>query len=290
MKKNVLSIALALCLFFVQNSNAQRRALVGNGIEQKIQKDILAFENLEINWLDGNIEIEYGVEKSDISIHTNTNIADILTIKSEENKLVLAIKNNGNNRLWLEDDFTTIKIRTTKQAKQIVYAANANTVVKGIDTDKLKLVKEGNGNLVLNGKAQVFNLQKQGNGNLDAKKLTTAEAQVRTSGNGNTEIAAAKLTEKWVMGNGGFRNILTDKEEVYTSQKRVNVVFLNTSNKRNNYDIRGRNEGGGRFSYGFGLRANEQQKEYLPVGTQIFRNGQLIYTVQEADNEQVIKL
>lgn len=208
--KQFISIILLSFLFFANQNMAQgkRKALVGNGKEKTIRYELKSFDKLEVLWLDGNIEVEFGAEKSDISIVTDENLFELLNVKNEEGFLQLSVKNNEYNRLWVEDDKTIIKIRSTAKASEIIYKANANAHIKGIDATMLHFVKEENGDVKLEGKANTFHVEKSGNGNVDAQKLATAQAKVSSIGNGNLYIQAKSIDKERMMGNGDFQNIL----------------------------------------------------------------------------------
>jgi hypothetical protein len=142
MKKTILIIAILHFINTLTIAQRTMRPLTGNGKEKQTGYDLKAFDILEILWLDGTIEVEYGAPKSDISILTDENIYNLIEVKNTEGVLKLALKNNYRNRLWVEDDKTTIKIRTTAQPRQITYKANANAVFKGINTDTNTVLKK----------------------------------------------------------------------------------------------------------------------------------------------------
>ena len=145
MKKLFVSIALVCMGTTALFAQRNMRPLTGNGKSKTVQYDIKPFDMLEILWLGGNIEVEYGASKSDISIVTDENIYNLLLVKNTEGSLELEIKNNYANRLWLEDNVTKIKIRTTSQPRSIVYKANAEATFININTQTLKVVKDENG-------------------------------------------------------------------------------------------------------------------------------------------------
>lgn len=208
--KQFISIILLSFLFFANQNMAQgkRKALVGNGKEKTIRYELKSFDKLEVLWLDGNIEVEFGAEKSDISIVTDENLFELLNVKNEEGFLQLSVKNNEYNRLWVEDDKTIIKIRSTAQASEIIYKANANAYIKGLYANMLYFVKEENGDVKLEGNVNTFDVEKSGNGNVDAQKLAAAQAKVSSTGNGNLYIQAKRIDKERVMGNGDFQNII----------------------------------------------------------------------------------
>lgn len=211
--KKIIAIII-LCSYCILNKNfAQRNMypLVGNGNEKTVRYDLKSFDMLDILWLGGNIEVEFGASTSDITIVTDENLLSLLEVKNTDGMLRLEMKNNYKNRLWLEDYKTVIKIRSTAQVRQITYKANANASIKGIDTNVLDLLKDENGNITLLGKAKVLNIQKQDNGNIDAQNLISERTSVESTGNGNVSINAKQIEKKWLRGNGGLWNVAEKK-------------------------------------------------------------------------------
>jgi hypothetical protein len=300
MKKLFVSIALVcMCAssFFAQRN---MQPLTGNGKSKTVVYDIKPFDMLEVLWLDGNIEVEYGASKSDISIVTDENIFDLLLVKntveaknpeeSGKGVLRLEIKNNYANRLWLEDDITKIKIRTTSQPRSIVYKANAEATFKNINTKLLTINKDENGSIQLEGKVEVLDIDKQDNGSIHAEKLVAESVKVGMSGNGSVWVNAQKVLQKSVSGNGGFMNVKDVKMVNASPLKRINVTLFNPNNSKKSYYVTGPNDDGSAFSYGIGLEGMAKKMERFAVGTKIYLKRKLIATVKETDESQVIKL
>lgn len=290
MKKLIFSFSLFLTAILILPAQREMRPLTGNGNTKKLSYEIKAFNNLEILWIDGNIEVEFGAAQSDISIVTDENIFYLLKVDNTEGVLHLELKNNFQNRLWVEDDKTTIKIRTTAQPRQITYKANANAIMKGINTPFLSVKKDENGNLKLLGKVQQLNVEKSDNGNLDAENLLTDITNINADGNGGVTINSKLVQKQVVKGNGGLFNKMTDATSTSPTPRRVNITFYNPSSKGHDYYVTGFNERGKKFSYGLRLGGMAKQSEYLPIGTQVFKSGKLVATLSETDDNQVVRL
>ncbi len=290
MKKLITSFALFFTTISLVFAQREMRPLTGNGMTKTLQYDINPFENLEVLWLDGKIEVEFGAPKSDISIVTDENIFYLLKVKNTESLLKLEIANNFKNRLWLEDDKTIIKIRTTAQPRQITYKANANALMKGINTSFLSIEKDENGNLALSGKVQELNINKKDNGGIDAGNLITDITNINSSGNGAVSINSKSVQKQTVRGNGGFFNKMTDAVKPAPKTKRINITFYNPTSKGSDYYVTGLNERGLKFSYGLRLEGMEKLSEYLPVGTQVFRKGRLVATLSQNDDNKIVEL
>jgi Putative auto-transporter adhesin, head GIN domain len=290
MKKLFVSIALVCTCattFFAQRN---MRPLTGNGISKTVVYDIKPFDMLEILWLGGNIEVEYGASKSDISIVTDENIYDLLLVENTEGVLQLEIKNNYANRLWLEDNVSKIKIRTTSQPRSIVYKANAEATFKNINTKILKINKDENGSIQLEGKVDMLDIDKSDNGSIHAEKLVAESVKVDMSGNGSVRVNAQYILKKSVSGNGGFTNVTDGKMVNIAPLKRVNVTLYNPDNSKKSYYVKGPNDDGSAFSYGIGLEAMGKKMERFTVGTKLYYKRKLVATLKETDDNQVIKL
>jgi hypothetical protein len=294
--KKFLVFAFVLMTLFTNSFSQNMRALTGNGVEKKLTYNIAAFETLEVLWLDGKIEVEFGAAKSDIAINTDENIFNLLKVTNTEGGLKLEMPTNFKNRLWLEDDKTTIKIRTTAQPRQITYKANANARFTNINSPILSINKDENGNMMLEGKAAILEIEKKDNGNIDAENLLAQQATVSSTGNGNVSVNAKALKKQRVWGNGGVSN----KMEVVNTEgginsekmnpKRVNVTLFNPESTRKEYHVSGINNYGRKFSYGLELKGMSKQSEVLPVGTSFYRKGKLIATLKESDENKEIRL
>jgi Putative auto-transporter adhesin, head GIN domain len=290
MTKLFVSIALVCTCattFFAQRN---MRPLTGNGKSKTVVYDIKPFDMLEILWLCGNIEVEYGASKSDISIVTDENIFDLLLVKNTEGVLQLEIKNNYTNRLWLEDNVSKIKIRTTSQPRSIVYKANAEAKFKNINAKILKINKDENGSIQLVGKVDMLDIDKSDNGSIHAEKLVAESVKVDMSGNGSVWVNAQYILKKSVSGNGGFMNIADGKIVNSAPIKRVNVTLYNPENSKKSYSVAGPNDDGSAFSYGIGLEAMGKKMERFTVGTKLYYKRKLVATLKESDDNQVIKL
>lgn len=213
MNKYILIIFVFGLFMWNANYAQKRKAVVGNGKEKSISYDLQSFDVLEVLWLGGKIEVEYGAAKSDISIVSDENLLDLLEVTNTKGTLRLEIKGNERNKLWLEDTKTVIKIRTTSQPQSITFKANANARLKGIDVAKLQVIKSENGNLALEGKATQLNLEKDGNGNVNAQNLLVETAAITSMGNGNVGVNAKKIDRKWMSGNGSLWNEADKKSE-----------------------------------------------------------------------------
>jgi len=286
--------AFAVLFLLLHACFAQRQPLVPDGKPQTLSTALQPFGNLELLWIDGLIEVEFGADTSSLHIVTDENIARLIRVEQTGNTLKISIEGNEHNRLWLEDERTEVRIRTTAQPLNIVYQCNANATLRDISTDALSLEKGMNGDLQLVGTARSLRLRKSGNGTVFAKTLAVETADVEISGNGDAQLNAQKFTARTSTGNGHIINATDAPSPTAAAPlKRVQVQFFNNQAKRGNYFVTGTNGAGRTFSYGLELGAFARQSETLPVGTQIFkgnRSGKLVATLSERDDQQTLKL
>ncbi len=290
--KKIVFLSLCFVATFQHSFAQTMRPLTGNGITQKSVSNIAAFENLEVLWVSGNITVEFGAAQSDVTIESDANIFQLLKVVTNiAGTLRLEIPNNDQNRLWIEDYKTKIYIRTTAQARQIIYKANANAIIRNINSTQLSVIKSGNGNLKMEGKAASLVIKQDDNGNLDAAQLIVDQANVAMVGNGNVDVNAEILKRRLVRGNGGVKNVADGiRNDQPTVAKRIHITFYNPENEQRKYSVSGINESGRKFSYGLSLKSMEKQTEYLPIGTKVRRNGKIVATLTTADDKQLVRL
>ncbi|MBK8111925.1 MAG: DUF2807 domain-containing protein [Saprospiraceae bacterium] len=97
--------------------------------------------------LDGEIKVEIGQEWS-IKVDIPENLFPLLKVEKEdgENQLLIELKDNKNNRLYVEDSKIWIQI-TMPEASVIRSIGNQNVEIKGIMGRYFKAELQGNGNI-----------------------------------------------------------------------------------------------------------------------------------------------
>jgi len=295
MQTVIRALALSFLLFWtLNNCAAQRKPLIPNGKPQNLSMALQPFENLELLWLDGKIEVEFGADTSTLEIISDENILQLIRVENAAGTLKIDVADNEQNRLWLEDDKTTVKIRTTSQPHAIIYKCNANASLRGIAAEKLNLEKDMNGDLKMSGKVDVLTLRKDDNGSIYASELAVGQADVSIKGNGDVQLSAQQFLRREASGNGGIGNANDAPTPVPLPVRRVRVTFYNNRAGRGDFYVTGTNEAGKTFSYGLELGAFAKESESLPVGTQVYqgsgKSGKLLVTLEEADDKQTVKL
>lgn len=163
--------------------------------------DKVYFENL-----DGNIEVEIGKNWS-ISIIIDDNLESLLQFieNRSEYELKIQFKDNGNNRMYIENTNTVIKI-TMPEASVIKNTGNSDITINNIIGRYFRLENIGNGNAVLSGSTNQLDIEKTGNGDVNSEKLIAKNAKIKSTGNGNVVVNVTKEITGKLFGNGDIIN------------------------------------------------------------------------------------
>ncbi|MGL4630171.1 MAG: GIN domain-containing protein [Leadbetterella sp.] len=199
MKKQFLFVTLLLITNFVYS---QKKPLEGSGKRVKISYDFRNFDKLNIADFDGEIHVKIGPSYS-ILVQIDDNLAPKLVCKvdAEKSELSLYLKDNKNGSAYLEN--TNIKIKITMpEASVIRHRGNTNVKVEGIMGRYFRYEHQGNGSSDLGGNIDELDIDKIGNGSIDAVKLKTLTAKVKSIGNGNVKVNARMKLQANGTGNG----------------------------------------------------------------------------------------
>ncbi len=163
--------------------------------------DKVYFENL-----DGNIEVEIGKNWS-ISITIDDNLESLLQFieNPSEYELKIQFKDNSNNRMYIENTNTVIKI-TMPETSVIKNTCNSDITINNIIGRYFRLENIGNGNAILSGSTNQLDIEKTGNGDVNSEKLIAKNAKIKSTGNGNVVVNVTKEITGKLFGNGDIIN------------------------------------------------------------------------------------
>ncbi len=185
MKKLMFVAILSMLCLYVK---AQRGPLRGTGKLIIKTFDFRDFDKLNLEDLDGKIEVEIGKPFS-VRVEIDENLEPLLDIKKEtqEGILMIGLKGNYNNKMYIED--TRIKVKVTMpEASVIQHRGNSNLHVTGIVGRYFRLENSGNGDVTLQGSIDELDIKKNGNGEVKAQGLVAKTAKVKSYGNGNVRV------------------------------------------------------------------------------------------------------
>jgi hypothetical protein len=186
MKKLILLIIVFS--IFCNISIAQKGPLRGTGKLISQTFDFKDFDKISFEDFDGKIEVEIGKPFS-IKVDIDENLEPRLEVKKDNNKGLLTIRlaGNYNGKLYLEN--TRIKIKVTMpEATVIQHRGNTNVQISGVLGRYFRLENDGNGDISLQGNIDELDIKKSGNGQVNAQKLVTKTAKVKSYGNGNVSV------------------------------------------------------------------------------------------------------
>ncbi|WP_146185105.1 GIN domain-containing protein [Flavobacterium pallidum] len=155
-----------------------------NGSGKIISKnyDFRDFDKINFNDLNGKIDIEVGKTWS-IQVDIDDNLENLLDVSKDEKEHLLKISFSGNrnNQLYIEN--TNIKIKITMpEASVIRQDGNADINIRNIKGRYFRIENVSNGNAIISGQVDKLDVVHTGNGNIDAKKLTSKTAIVNSAG------------------------------------------------------------------------------------------------------------
>lgn len=200
MTKLIIALVLTLTAAF---ANAQ---LKGSGKTISKTYDYKNFDKVSFEDIDGKIEVEIGKPWS-ISVVIDDNLESLLTFSenTSENELIVAFKNNRNNRMYVEDTNVIIKI-TMPEASVITNSGNSNISITGILGRYFRIEINGNGDATCSGTVDQLDVEKSGNGDINAKEIKAKNVKIKSSGNGDVIVNAAENLTAKNNGNGDVKN------------------------------------------------------------------------------------
>ncbi len=223
MKK--LFIFSATLIVTIQMAFCQMGALKGSGKIVTKTFSYQDFDNIQLNDLDGKIEVEVGKAYA-IKISIDDNLEPFLTVSEANKTLTVALNKNENNRRYVEN--TNIKISISVPVLNgVVHNGNSDAIITGLKNNNFSAKSTGNGNLIVSGTAVNIEIEKTGNGNVEAAKLMVNNANVISVGNGDVKVNASEIFRANGTGNGDIINKGKAKPSANSKQKGNGEILNN---------------------------------------------------------------
>lgn len=275
-----------------------------------ITSDISTIKMYGIPGGNGAIEIKVGAAEASISIQSDGNLVQYFDVQQEGKKLTVAMPKNRNNNLWIENTHIRIVI-AVPQLEKLDIETNLNCTVSGLNNARFELQKSSNGDIQLEGTVQDLQIDKTGNGNIQAKDMVATDAKINSMGNGDVKVTVNGVLKTNRSGNGSIINYGTanakkgldmgngetvDPSSVQTADSLENtpvtyvtVNLVNPKIQKLRLSVQG--DANGKFSYGFDINGLSSREERLPVGTKVKNKlGKVLYTVVADDEGKSIQL
>jgi hypothetical protein len=201
MTKLIIAIVLTLTSTF---ANAQ---LKGSGKTITKNYAFKNFDKLSFEGFNDNIEIEIGKNFKVAITMKETNEKNIqFAYDKNEMELTLKVKAKTGKELYDERDTYQIKI-SMPEISVLKNLGNSDISVKGIIGRYFRAEANSIGSITCQGSIDQLDVEKSGDGDIIAKKLTAKNAKIKNTGNGNVVVNVSGNLEGHLVGNGDIQNI-----------------------------------------------------------------------------------
>ena len=169
-----------------------------NNVVTKTYK-VPAFEAINMSWV-GHVEIVQDEKKSGtIELTAPENYQDLYKFESQNGKLTIASTKHIN----IQTRNVSIKVYTADLIG-IHNSGAASIEMDSLDTDRLKIVNSGVGNIEVTGIADDVELRNSGVGSIEASQLKALNVKASVSGVGSIECYASESIDGSVSGVGSL--------------------------------------------------------------------------------------
>jgi Putative auto-transporter adhesin, head GIN domain len=213
----VKSSLLILALLFVsQNTKAQ------SDLKAYDFKD---FDKLQIENINGEVEIELGKSYS-IIVSGKDNAQEQVQITKSEDKILVKL-NSKFVTDWKNRKVVNVKIVMPEISKLFNFS-NADVNVKNFVGRYFGIENKGNGNIsVVGSVVDHIEIKNNGNGNLETKNIISKKVDISKSGNGDVNIRTDNNFNVEMSGNGDIVNYGKAKAIIKKQSGTGKVVYRN---------------------------------------------------------------
>ena len=146
-------------------------------------------------------------------ITADDNLLPYITSEIKDDQLILGTKDNTN----ISPSKDVVYKLSAKNLDLIELGGSGDIAAKGINTDRLKIMLLGSGNISTAGTAERQEITLAGSGNYRAEKLKSKTATINLSGSGDADLDASEDLNVNIAGSGSVR---------YTGDARVTQKIL----------------------------------------------------------------
>ena len=180
-------------------SGTSNQIEASNNVVTKTYK-VSPFEQVNMSWV-GHVEIIQDEKKSGtIELTAPENYQELYKFESENGKLTIR---NTKNKINIQTRNVTIKVYTADLIG-IHNSGAASIEMDSLDTDRLKIINSGVGNIEVTGIADDVELRNSGVGSIEASQLKALNVKASVSGVGSIECYASESIEGSVSGVGSL--------------------------------------------------------------------------------------
>lgn len=194
MRKLFWLIGIITCALFVAGCTLIR----GSGNLQTETRQVSNFSAITLS-TSGTLIIEQTGTES-LTITAEDNLLPYITSEVSNGRLILGTRPNTGLQTTQEITYRL----TVKDLKEIEVSGSGNVQSSSINTDQLKALVSGSGNITLTGTAQQQDVTVSGSGSYEGANLQGTEATVTVSGSGNAVVNASDRLTARVSGSGSI--------------------------------------------------------------------------------------
>lgn len=213
MKTFLITIAMTLATMI---ATAQ---LKGSGKTITKNYDYSNFDKVSFEGFNDDIQIEIGSSFKVVITMKEDNEKNI-QFKYNKSEMELALKVKAKTGMELYDERDTYQIKVyMPEISVIKNFGNSNITIKGIIGRYFRVEATGNGDVICSGSIDKFDVEKSGNGNVEAKKFKAINAKISNIGNGDVVVNVSENLEGKLVGNGNIQNLGKAKFNSKSSKK-----------------------------------------------------------------------
>ena len=191
-----VAVAATACNF---DFNSGITGIKGSGKVVSESRTVTGFTGVSLKGT-GQLVIDLNGTES-LEIAGDDNLLPEITSEIKGGELVLATKENVN----ISPSRDIVYKLSAKSLDSIELAGSGEIDAKGINTDRLKVLLGGSGNISAAGTAERQEVTIAGSGNYRGENLKTKASTVSIAGSGDADVAASDKLDVTVAGSGSVK-------------------------------------------------------------------------------------
>jgi hypothetical protein len=178
----------------VSSHHGWSSAVQGSGVIRSEARDTGPFSGVQLrDSLD--VEIVIGTP-AQVTIEADDNLLPLIDTRVDDGRLI--IESHGSYRMRHRG---VVHIQTPA-LREVLLDGSGDVDIQNLDSDALKLVVAGSGDIRAGGRVARLDARIEGSGDLRLASLAASDARVRIDGSGDAEVRSAGLLDAVVNGSG----------------------------------------------------------------------------------------
>ena len=267
--------------------------------------EVSNIETVKINFY-SEVVIDANADEEYLEITTDSNLFDLIAKEYDNGTLQL------DQVEWIKPSIRGLITIGAPNIKAVEQGTHEITIVKNLDHAQFRAFAKV-GNIQLSGRVEDLRIMAEV-GNVDAKQVNTQKASVNVWGWGKVEVNAPKELYADISNNGSLvfqkrpeqleKKIRSGGQIIAASEtgklrdpdaRYIKLKIENNSGSRQHFFVSGPKPDGGRFGYGFPLRAGQVRGETWTVGTKVYKVNRLgmrklLVTIADQDENSTVEL